>query len=228
MSKIVSAYMEICGLCNEHCPYCYNSKLVRTGNIIPKGNLIRVLNELDLLGVRSCTLSGGEPFLHPELSSILQAAKSSNIKILMISNGLCFSLKHSDLLYSFSPDLQITFDGFDSTSHDATRGKGNFNLITNGIMNLDMSSFSGQLHIRINLHGRNISQVQRILDMLDCLLARSELLVQKVAGISIAIVHKTGAIEDLNFTDYLTRQQIRRQEDLLSILELWNTTHTIK
>ena len=103
---------------------------------------------------------------------------------------MCFEDHNINILRRFQPHLQITFDGFDSTTHDITRGKGNFNCIVNGIKNSRKKGFLSSIGVRINIHNDNFIIIDSILKMLVENFEEDESLISTVY---VAIVHENGS-----------------------------------
>lgn len=166
MNKLVGVYCEITSICNQSCPYCYNKKTLREHHEIPLESLKKMAQELDAMGSPDITLSGGEPFLRTDLYEILNAFEEEHIEVSFISNGECFEGNNMYLLTRYQPHLQLTFDGYNSETHDKTRGKGNFVRLINGIKDSRDKGFCGSIAVRINISNENINCIDSILNML--------------------------------------------------------------
>ena len=77
--------------CNHRCPQCVNGTPFRRGlgNGLFDAHLVpNLVADMLALGVRAVNVSGGgEPLVHPELSSFLRAFKSAGIDVGLITNG---------------------------------------------------------------------------------------------------------------------------------------------
>ncbi len=59
--------------CNRLCRYCYsNATYLENEERIPIIRLLEIINETYSIGIRSINISGGEPFLRPDLIHILE------------------------------------------------------------------------------------------------------------------------------------------------------------
>jgi MoaA/NifB/PqqE/SkfB family radical SAM enzyme len=101
------------------------------GSTIPTDRAIRLLTELGTLNVWSLTLSGGEPFLHPDILAIIETASQSGLTATINTNGLRFldddglidsllEMKRRHVQYS----LSISLDSPDPIANNRGRGKG--------------------------------------------------------------------------------------------------------
>ena len=96
------ASVEITQRCNNHCPYCDQTKAERD---MPVTHFVALLDELVAEDVESVALGGGEPTLHPALPVLLDAVRRRGLHAGLTTNardpGQIMALADSDLLYSF-------------------------------------------------------------------------------------------------------------------------------
>lgn len=89
-------------------------------------------------GVREIYLTGGEPFLNPELPEIL-AATLELAPCTVLTNGTLFTGRRVEELVRlsdasrFSLEIRVSFDGEDAASHDAVRGARSFARAMEGL-----------------------------------------------------------------------------------------------
>ena len=226
MNNIRGAYVEITGKCNARCPYCYNEKLMIKGQELPFEIVCSLSEQLRSLGLASFTLSGGEPFLHNRIGDILHDAATRGINTTIISNGTCFLPNNQALLLRYSPSLQLTFDGFDSKSHDTTRGSGNFDRVINGYRQIKKKGYHGLLSIRINVHKGNVHNLWKILAMIDRVFEVNESHTS-VGSISLSFLHKADA-EDVRFEKYILPEEYGNQFEIRDCVEKWNNGHQLQ
>lgn len=134
------ATIEITGQCNLDCSYCHidsASKSYISINCI--SNLIDRLSEL---GVWNIVISGGEPFLHPEIFEIIEKLRDSKNLIgwEVLTNGTIFSHDHkTERLASVldgkdTSHFQVSLDSIIPEINDKVRGK--TKRVLRGIENL--------------------------------------------------------------------------------------------
>jgi pyruvate-formate lyase-activating enzyme len=113
--------------CNLSCDYC----CVRSSPKAPRRALglervRRIANEAAELGVREIFVTGGEPFMLPEIGEIL-AACAAAAPTTVLTNGMLFAASRLETLRSLPREritLQISLDSPTPERHDSHRGKG--------------------------------------------------------------------------------------------------------
>ncbi|MBV9874049.1 MAG: radical SAM protein [Verrucomicrobia bacterium] len=113
--------------CNLHCDYC----CVRSSPKAPRRELglarvQQIVTEAAALGVGEFFLTGGEPFLLPDIAQILVAC-TAVAPTTVLTNGALFGGRRFEALRSVRHDrltLQISLDSPTPEIHDLHRGKG--------------------------------------------------------------------------------------------------------
>lgn len=117
--------LEITKNCNQKCFYCFND----SGHADQKNELSlvewkKVISEIHTLGHKSVHITGGEPFLHPNIIEILTHAIGLGLETTILSNGYKIAMlaeKHQTL-FSKLKLAQISLDAMDPNVHNARRG----------------------------------------------------------------------------------------------------------
>ena len=89
--NIYPIYMEVSpsGACNHRCLYCGLDFMGYKPDYLKTEILIERLSELGTLGIKSIMYAGeGEPFLHPEMVSIIEHTRESGIDVALTTNGV--------------------------------------------------------------------------------------------------------------------------------------------
>jgi pyruvate-formate lyase-activating enzyme len=113
--------------CNLHCDYCCvrsSPKTPRRGLGLPR--IQRIASEAAALGVGEFFLTGGEPFLLPEIAEIL-AVCTAVAPTTVLTNGALLAGRRFEALRSLRNEwltLQISLDSPTPEIHDLHRGKG--------------------------------------------------------------------------------------------------------
>jgi pyruvate-formate lyase-activating enzyme len=78
--------------CNIRCPVCYvGAGPQDTPTYLPVDEAVKRMQQAREMGARTVSLTGGEAVLHPELHTIIAAARRIGLRVLLISNGLRFA-----------------------------------------------------------------------------------------------------------------------------------------
>lgn len=105
--------------CNLHCEYCYVSDFINkvNNNLNLDLSLDKIKSIIEQSSVKTVFLTGGEPFMHPEIREIISYFTNLDIKIniatnaLLITEDMCHFLnnKNISLLISLREDCDFTF-----------------------------------------------------------------------------------------------------------------------
>jgi len=122
--------------CNLQCDYC----CVRSSPSAPRRELgidavRRIAREAPPLGVRSFFVTGGEPFLLPDIDDVLLTLADA-APVTLLTNGMLFRGARLDRLKRLPRDrvvLQISVDSPTPDLHDRHRGRGAWQRATEGI-----------------------------------------------------------------------------------------------
>ncbi|MBI2833857.1 MAG: radical SAM protein [Acidobacteria bacterium] len=122
--------------CNLKCDYC----CVRSSPGTPRRELgldrvRRIAREAPALGVSAFFLTGGEPFLLPDIDAVVQACAAA-APATVLTNGMLFRGPRLRALASMPRDrvtLQISLDSPTPELHDAHRGAGTWARAWEGI-----------------------------------------------------------------------------------------------
>lgn len=83
-----------------------------------------VLPRLSRARVARLTLTGGEPFVHPEIVAICEAAREMGLAVGICSNATCITETQMDQLVELGGvHVNVSLDGFRAESHGRFRGK---------------------------------------------------------------------------------------------------------
>jgi hypothetical protein len=122
--------------CNLACDYCCARSSPRTDRrALPLETVRRLADEAKELGVEQLFLTGGEPFLLPDIAEIARlCAQSAPTTIL--TNGMLFGGRRREDLAGMPRDrivLQISLDSATARLHDLHRGPGSWARALGGV-----------------------------------------------------------------------------------------------
>lgn len=127
LSAPLIASFAVTARCNLNCKYCYYYDKKEAD--VPAKTLISLVKEFHSMGVFQLMLGGGEPFLHPDIFTILEELLSSDIKISVLSNGTVLDQQHCEKIaalghkYPGNFFFQISLDSHIPEVNDFTRGE---------------------------------------------------------------------------------------------------------
>ncbi|TLU83389.1 MAG: SynChlorMet cassette radical SAM/SPASM protein ScmF [Chlorobium sp.] len=128
-------------------------------------SIVRQAKEFGLKGVK---LTGGEPFLHPEINTILDYIREECLELTVETNGVLCTPELALKLKECSNQLSIavSLDGADALTHETIRGvKGAFPKAVRGIRNLVQSGINPQ--IIMTVMRRNVSQIESLVRLAE-------------------------------------------------------------
>ena len=117
---------ELTDKCSFKCPFCFivghsNNGLVRFSQI--KDEISTMIDT----GLLFCTLSGGEPMLHPDFKEIYKLLKTSGVIVEVYSNGSLLDYETIELFKEFPPHrIEISVYGIDNNKFYKAVGNNHF------------------------------------------------------------------------------------------------------
>ncbi|MDP7445309.1 MAG: PqqD family peptide modification chaperone [Candidatus Poseidoniia archaeon] len=153
---LFSLQMEVTSSCNERCRHCYLPP-ERDRNSIDTDLALNIVDQLEKMGTLGVTFSGGELFLHSNISDILLRARKRDLQITILSN---LTLLSDDLLECLKDvnisHIQTSIYSTDPTIHDQiTRVPGSHAKTVAAIERLISADIPVQIScpvMRSNLH----------------------------------------------------------------------------
>ncbi len=116
------AILQITNVCNLHCAHCFVSSTT-FGYSIPYADVEKMVSQFMMLNVITVTLTGGEPFMHPEIIKIVKLLRRNNIEISICTNATLVSEEHvMELANIGNVHFNVSLDGFSVETHGIFRG----------------------------------------------------------------------------------------------------------
>jgi radical SAM protein with 4Fe4S-binding SPASM domain len=117
------ALLQITERCNLHCAHCFVSALKDGLDLTLEQIRSRILPQLLEAHVSRITLTGGEPFAHPDIVQIVADARAAGMSVTICTNATLIAPDVLDELVALgSVKLNVSLDGFSSTTHGKFRG----------------------------------------------------------------------------------------------------------
>ena len=114
--------------CNLSCRHCMFASSPGDHTELATEVVLRRIEQAKALGCRLFALTGGEPFIHPGFTEIVEAILNCpETHVVVLTNGSCLRQNEAALLRWGSQrfHLQVSMDGL-PPRHDAVRGEGAF------------------------------------------------------------------------------------------------------
>jgi molybdenum cofactor biosynthesis enzyme MoaA len=129
-----AVWFQVTGtLCNLACRHCFNSSGPRDPWLmsLDPATVRRYIAEAQDLGVREFYFTGGEPFVHPGIVSLIDEALAvAPTTVLtngtLIDDALADRLARVATAASYSLEIRISLDAPTAVDNDAIRGHGSF------------------------------------------------------------------------------------------------------
>jgi MoaA/NifB/PqqE/SkfB family radical SAM enzyme len=118
-SKPLTLLLLINRGCNLRCSFCD----LWEGHVhMPLDRLLTLLDQAAAIGTKTLVITGGEPFLHPDLFTAVAAAKDRGMAVNITTNGTLIDKRWAELSGSGVDSLSFSIDGLEET-HDRLRGQ---------------------------------------------------------------------------------------------------------
>lgn len=130
---------EITSKCNFKCVHCRGFNDISQGYIednISLEDYFRVIDDLASNEILSLGITGGEPFMHKDILSIIERAKQKRFKLIIYTNGSYINediAKKLQLFLETDDIIHISLDGGIKEDNDRQRGKGSFEKTLKGL-----------------------------------------------------------------------------------------------
>ena len=106
--------------CNLNCKHC-GAKKETYAKELTTTEIKKVIDEIAAYGVRYFGVTGGEPFLRPDLLEIFQYAKQKGLSTTLATNGFLINGGNIDRVTQCFDSVQISLDGSEEI-HNKIRG----------------------------------------------------------------------------------------------------------
>lgn len=116
--------------CNLRCRHCFeNASPMEETPLFNMDTMKNIFRQMDDLNIKTLKITGGEPFMHPQIYPILEEIALSRFETIILTNGMLIDDMAMNIIKSANIKLGISLDGISSNAHDYLRGNGAFNII---------------------------------------------------------------------------------------------------
>lgn len=141
-------------LCNIECTNCYIESSPKNDALVylKLTDVVPYLDEIDALaeGPKEIGITGGEPFMAPEILDIMDAVLARGHVLLVLTNAMKpmmrsrvqSGLRELQERYRDKLTLRVSLDHHGRAVHDAERGEGSFDIAMTGLTWLAENNFN--------------------------------------------------------------------------------------
>jgi len=150
--KLETLWLNTGTLCNIECENCYIESSPTNDRLLylTLGEAREFLDEIkrENLGTKEIAITGGEPFMNPDIISMMELILQRGFKLLVLTNAMK-PMQHKyepllDLLKRYGDQmiLRISVDHFTQKLHEEERGKGSWRPMITGLEWLAAQGFT--------------------------------------------------------------------------------------
>ncbi|MCD6585893.1 MAG: methyltransferase domain-containing protein [Desulfobacteraceae bacterium] len=166
LDQLKECWLHITDRCNLSCRHCLFSCSGKTLTTLDYDTIHRCIEEAYRLGTRMFYVTGGEPFMHPQIDEICRLILTNydDTDLIILTNGLLLE-KHLDHLKQLPKDrlhLQISIDG-NREIHDKYRGAGTYEKLMKNLSAITACHIQPTLAMAV--HSENVMQMTDIVDV---------------------------------------------------------------
>ena len=213
LDRLQSLWFQITGLlCNLECTHCLvdSSPRNRSMAFLERSTVRAILAEAAPLGLKEAYFTGGEPFLHKEMTGILEDTLHL-VPATVLTNGTLLTERLAATLgavaagWRFSLEIRVSMDHPDPERNDAVRGPGTHAKAMRALSRLEANGLLPIVTATEFVLGQDPTESPVYAEFLDML---------RRHGISrprlkILPVFHTGKLEDPNRGGTITREMLQ-------------------
>lgn len=156
--------IEILKNCNLRCKHCYVPGTEAIKNIMSLDDIKSIIDKLDEWGIHILQISGGEPFLHPDINEIIDYAYDKNFGIQVFTNATLLEKHINASMVEKVMEFIISVDG-NEEYHDKFRGKaGSFKKTLSSIKKI--KELDGNIKISYSLVKDNEKYLEEVYSLM--------------------------------------------------------------
>lgn len=137
--------------CNLSCKHCFEEAAPKF-SIKPftSSEMERFINQLEIAGIKTLKITGGEPFTHPNIDESLMLLSKVHFETMILSNALLLNEKRMELIKKGNIQLGFSLDGVSSSTHDFIRGKGTYSALKKVLSKLSRNKITFSITCTVN------------------------------------------------------------------------------
>jgi SynChlorMet cassette radical SAM/SPASM protein ScmF len=162
---LTEIYLYVTGACNLNCRHCWiDPEFGTPDQHLPWADLRTIVEQAQELGLRRIKITGGEPFVYPDMVDMLYALSEMELSIRMETNGTLIGEREARALREAQASFAISIDGPTAELHDDLRGvTGAFQRTLRGIEHVRQEGLSFQ--VIACLYRKNSEHMSEMIDL---------------------------------------------------------------
>jgi MoaA/NifB/PqqE/SkfB family radical SAM enzyme len=210
LHRLPLATLYLTERCNSRCVTC---DYWRHGRVDMNLDAVtRLLPSLERLRTQVVLLSGGEPLLNPEWTSIAAVLRQRGIKVWLLSSGLSLA-KHARRAGELFDAITVSLDGTDRETYAAIRGLDALDNVCDGIR--AAAAHGVPPSIRVTVQRANFRQLPTFVALARELGAREV----SFLAVDVANPHAFGRTDDFGADLALRSDDLSELEEVLRSME---------
>ncbi len=164
LSAPTTVSLMITRRCNLHCLHCGSSPEQFLREDLSTEEILAVIDELARCKIFRICLTGGEPLIHPDFFTIVEAVMRRPMAWQLNTNATLVTAEVAERLRKLPrrPFISVSLDGMTAGTHDRIRGPGNFLRMKRGIETLRTAGL--QVRPFVVLSRLNYRELPQIMD----------------------------------------------------------------
>lgn len=217
-------YIEPSSLCNLNCEMCFRKSWINEsyGNV-DAGAVIRLMDEQIFSdGVETVFFGGmGEPLIHPEIMTLIRAARERGKKVELITNGTSLKRDIPEQLVALGVDkLWVSIDSFDPEGYEKIQVGSSFGQVVQNIehFNAARKGTDTKLGLTFVLMKSNILQLTEFEHFTD-FVAADDVNISNMIPNTLAMEAETLAYQTI-FEDYIHPHYYDKARTLVAMFRM--------
>jgi len=151
MNRLDTLWLNTGTLCNITCGNCYIESSPKNDSLvyITYKEVCKYLDEIrdENMGTSEIGITGGEPFMNPDILPIMEECLSRGFRLVMLTNAMRPMMRSKDKLLALNEKyrelltVRVSVDHFNPKLHEEERGEGTFDITLKGLVWLSENNF---------------------------------------------------------------------------------------